>query len=75
LITNIHHTTGRLSKLSVFCFCCSCEQPAVVIVAVGLLVTGATATQFVAIVAVIMVALVAFNIYETVTEPEEPHTS
>ncbi|MBV7337882.1 low temperature requirement protein A [Chloroflexi bacterium TSY] len=46
-----------------------------VIVAVGLLVTGVTATQFVAIIAVIMVALVAFNIYETVTAPEHPHTS
>ncbi len=49
---------------------------AVVIVAVGFLVTGATATQFAAIVAVIMVALVAFNIYETVMAPEHPpHTS
>ncbi len=48
---------------------------AVVIVAVGVFVTGATATQFVVIIAVIMVALVAFNIYETVMAPEHPHTS
>ncbi|MEM7035122.1 MAG: low temperature requirement protein A [Chloroflexota bacterium] len=45
---------------------------AVVVVAVGLLVTGATATQFVAIIAAIMVILVAFNIYESVISPEHP---
>jgi low temperature requirement protein LtrA len=43
---------------------------AVVVVAVGVLVTGVTATQFVAIIAVIMVALVAFNIYQSVSSPE-----
>jgi low temperature requirement protein LtrA len=48
---------------------------AVVVVAVGVLVTGATATQFVAIIAVIMVALVAFNIYQSVSSPEhQPET-
>lgn len=48
---------------------------AVVVVAVGVLVTGVTATQFVAINAVIMVALVAFNIYQSVSSPEhQPET-
>ena len=48
---------------------------AVVVLAVGLLVTGVTATQFTAIIAVIMVALVAFNIYQSVSTPEnQPET-
>ena len=48
---------------------------ALVIVAVGMLMTSVTAAQYVAIIAVIMVALVAFNIYETVMAPEHSHAS
>ncbi|NJL94377.1 MAG: low temperature requirement protein A [Anaerolineae bacterium] len=46
---------------------------AVGIIGVGLLVTGATATVFTAIIAVIMVALVAFNIYQAVSAPQPGH--
>ncbi len=45
----------------------------VVVMGIGLLVTGITATQFTAIMAIIMVALVAFNIYQTFTSPELEH--
>ncbi|MEM9952587.1 MAG: low temperature requirement protein A [Chloroflexota bacterium] len=43
---------------------------AIVIVGIGLLVTVLTATQFTAIIAVIMVTLVVFNIYQTITFAE-----
>ena len=43
---------------------------AVVVLGVGLLVTAATATQFAAIIAVIMVAQVGFSIYQSVSAPE-----
>jgi uncharacterized membrane protein HdeD (DUF308 family) len=46
---------------------------AVVIAGMGLLVTTLTATQFTAIVAGIMVVLVAFNIYQSVSAPEPEH--
>ena len=48
---------------------------AVVVLGVGLLVTNVTAIQFTAIIAVIMVALVAFNIYQSYSSPEhQPET-
>lgn len=48
---------------------------AVVVVGAGLLITGVTATIFTGIVAVIMVMLVAFNIYQSVAiaEPRAEH--
>ena len=48
---------------------------AVVIGGVGLLLTGLTATQFTGIIAVIMIAVVAFNVYQSVTlaEPQLEH--
>jgi low temperature requirement protein LtrA len=43
---------------------------AVLITAVGLLVTGLTATQFTGIILVIMLAVVAFNIYQAEALPQ-----
>jgi len=48
---------------------------AVVVVGVGILVTGFTATQFSAIIAMIMVALVIFNIYQLVSSSAQPSTT
>lgn len=49
---------------------------AVVVAGVGLLVTGATTILFTAIIAGILVALVAFNIYQSVSSPEDkPHAA
>lgn len=44
-----------------------------IIAGLGLFVTTLTATQFTAIIAGIMVALVAFNIYQSVNAPEQEH--
>ncbi len=46
---------------------------AIAVVAVGLLVTGVTATQFVAIIAVIMVVQVGFSIYHEASAPDLEH--
>ena len=46
---------------------------AAVVLAVGLLVTGVTATQFAAIFAVIMVLLIGLNIFQAVSAPDQPH--
>ncbi|MEM7343950.1 MAG: hypothetical protein AAF485_06880, partial [Chloroflexota bacterium] len=43
-----------------------------VIMAVGLFVTGLTATQFTAVIAIMMVALVVFNISQSVSSEEPP---
>lgn len=43
---------------------------AVAVMGVGLLVTGVTATQFTAIIAVMMIALIALNIYQSVSSPD-----
>lgn len=46
----------------------------VVIAGVGLLITGVTATVFTAIIAAVMVALVAFNVVQSVNMPQlDPH--
>lgn len=47
----------------------------VAVVAIGLLVTGVTAIQFTAIIAGIMLAIVAFNIYQSIAfaEPQAEH--
>jgi low temperature requirement protein LtrA len=44
-----------------------------VVTAVGWLVTGVTATQFTAIIAVLMLILVAYNVYQTANAPEPSH--
>lgn len=46
---------------------------AIAVVAVGLLVIGVTATQFVAIIAVIMVAQVGFSVYHEASAPDLEH--
>jgi len=46
---------------------------AVVVVGMGLLVTDLTATLFTAIIAAVMVVLVAFNIYQSVSVPQPEH--